>query len=503
MASANESGTGIRPVIRIAAHVFAPIESAPGHLFCPGLTARMTVFLSKTLLALAIALPLFGLHSAHAQRHQGPAFRRWAEKPPMGWNSWDCFATTVTEAQIKAQADYMAEHLARYGWQYVTVDIQWYEPEATGFNYREDARLVLDQWGRLLPATNRFPSAANGIGFKALADYIHGKGLKFGLHLLRGIPRQAVEQNTLVKGTQHHAADIADKASNCPWNGDMYGVDMTKAGAQEYYNSVFELFANWTVDFVKVDDISRPYHQSEVEAIRKAIDSSRRPMVLSLSPGETPLSAGAHVAGHANMWRISDDFWDKWPLLLEQFERLRKWTGFRGAGHFPDADMLPLGVIEMGKRSTRFTGAEQVTLMTLWSIARSPLIFGGDLTKLDDSTLALITNEEVIAVDQFSSSNRQLFNRNGMIAWVADVPRSRDKYLAVFNTADPPQPPAHGPGSLAIAVKLSDLGLSGSCRVRDLWRRKDMGKFKVEFAPQIGWHGAGLYRVYANRAAKR
>lgn len=448
----------------------------------------------KKLWILSILISLFLYVCVEAQ----PVFHRWAQKPPMGWNSWDSFATTVTEEQTKAQADFMAQHLKRYGWQYVVVDIQWYEPEAKGYDYRKNAKLVMDQWGRLWPAVNRFPSATNEIGFKALANYVHRKGLKFGVHLMRGIPRQAVEQNTPIKGTRFRAADIADRSSTCSWNTDMYGVDMSKPGAQEYYDSVFDLFATWGVDFVKVDDISRPYHRAEIEAVRKAIDRTRRPMVLSLSPGETTLSAGAHVGEHANMWRVSDDFWDNWPALLEQFERLRKWTEFRGPGHFPDADMLPLGLIDMGRRRTRFTNDEQYTLMTLWAIARSPLIFGGDMRQMDDFTLSLITNDEVIAVDQESSGNRQLFSEGGMIAWFADVPRSRDKYLAVFNTNDAPG--KNGPASLKVPIKLSEVGFVGTCRVRDLWRRKVIGEFKETFAPEINWHGAGLYRLSATRA---
>ena len=444
---------------------------------------------------------------ALTQTTQEPVFLRWAAKPPMGWNSWDCFATTVTEAQTKAHADYMAEHLARYGWQYVVVDIQWYEPQAKSYDYRPNAKLIMDEWGRLWPATNRFPSAANDVGFRALADYVHSKGLKFGVHLLRGIPRQAVAQNTAIKDTTYRAADIANKKDVCPWNGDMYGVDMTKPGAQEYYSSVFDLFAEWAVDFVKVDDISQPYnqHRAEIEAIRKAIDKTGRPMVLSLSPGETALDAAEHVIRHANMWRISDDFWDTWPAILEQFERLRKWSDFCGLGHWPDADMLPLGIVSMGRR-TRLTRDEQYTLMTLWSIARSPLIFGGDMTKMDDFTLSLITNEEVIAVDQDSSGNRQLSNHDGLIAWVADVHDSPDKYLAVFNTRDPSSPdPAKTDKptqqgittSMKVQVKLMDLGFGGSCRIRDLWRKADIGESREEFAPEINWHGARLYRVSA------
>ena len=410
----------------------------------------------------------------------GTDFHAWAPTPPMGWNSWDCFATTITEAQTKAQADVMAQKLARFGWRYIVVDIQWYEPEASGFEYRKGARLTMDEWGRLLPASNRFPS-----GFEALAQHIHGKGLKFGIHLMRGIPRLAVAQNTAIKGTPFHAADIADTNSFCAWNTDMYGVDMSKLGAQEYYNSVFELIASWGVDFVKVDDLSRPYHRGEIEAIRKAIDRTGRPIVLSTSPGATPLTAGEHISQHANMWRISDDFWDKWPELLAQFKRLRQWTPYRGPGHFPDADMLPLGVIDMGKRTTHFTHDEQYTLLTLWCIARSPLILGSDMTRLDDFTLSLLTNPEVLKVDQSSSGNHELFNRDGLLAWVAQVPGSTDEYLALFNTREAPD-------------KLP-VNLGGSSQVRDLWLRKDLGKADGEFAPQIASHGAKLYRLSPGR----
>ncbi len=365
-------------------------------------------------------------------------FHSWAPTPPMGWNSWDNFATTVTEAQTKAQADYMAEHLKAHGWSYIVVDIQWYEPGAESHAYRENAVLVMDEFGRLQPATNRFPSAADGRGFTDLAAYVHDLGLKFGIHLMRGIPRQAVEKNVPIKGTSLHARDIADTESICPWNPDMYGVDMRKPGAQDYYDSVFELIASWGVDYVKVDDISRPYHehQPEIEAIRRAIDRTGRPLVLSLSPGATALTAAKHVREHANLWRISDDFWDRWLALREQFNGLAQWNDARHPGAWPDADMLPFGVLELGKRTTRFTRDEQHTVMTLWSIARSPLMHGGDLTKTDAFTLALLTNDEVLAVNQHSTGNRPLFEHDDLIAWVADVPASADKYLAVFNTRD-------------------------------------------------------------------
>lgn len=420
-----------------------------------------------------------------------PGFWAWAKTPPMGWNSWDGFATTVTEAQTRAQADFMSAHLLGHGWQYIVVDIQWYEPDATGFDYRKDAKLVLDKWGRLMPATNKFPSAVEGRGFKPLADYVHSLGLKFGAHLMRGIPRQAVAAKTPIKDASSTAADIADTNNTCRWNSDMYGVDASQPGAQAYYNCVFDQFASWGLDFVKVDDLSRPYHTAEIEAIRKAIDRTGRAMVLSTSPGATPLNEGGHISTNANMWRISDDFWDHWPELFAQFKRLRDWTPFRAPGHFPDADMLPIGVLQMGKNRTHFSRDEQITLMSLWSIARSPLMIGADLTRLDDFTLSLLTNDEVLAVNQNSANNRELFQRDGFYGWVAEVPSSLDKYLALFNTRSP----SASETEAAIPFTFAELGFSGEVRVRDLWRNQDLGSVTNEFAPAIHAHGAALYRV--------
>jgi len=394
-----------------------------------------------------------------------------------------------------ANARYMAEKLRSHGWHYITVDIQWYEPLAQRLDYRAGAKLEMDEYGRLLPAINRFPSAAGGRGFKPLADAIHALGLKFGLHLLRGIPRQAVAQNTPILNSIYHAADIANPADVCAWNGDMYGVDMSKPGAQDYYNSVFQLFASWGVDFIKVDDLSRPYHKDEIDAIRRAIDSAGRPIVFSTSPGATPVAEGPHIESHANMWRISDDFWDSWRLLKEQFVRLDAWTPFRGPGHFPDADMLPLGNVRAFERNgwTRFTHDEQITLISLWCIARSPLILGGNLPKNDDFTLSLLTNDEVLAVDQHSSNNQQIFRRDGFVAWAADAEDDHGKYVALINARDP-QPGDSG-GGLPVAFDLNSIGFSAACHLRDLWTHRELGDFQGSFRPIIPFHGAGLYRI--------
>lgn len=361
---------------------------------------------------------------------------------PMGWNSWDCYGPTVTEQEVKANADYMAAHLKKHGWEYIVVDIRWYieNDKAHGYN-EKDAVIVMDDYGRLMPAVNRFPSSCDGKGFKPLADYIHSKGLKFGFHIMRGIPKLAVERNTPILGSEATAKDVYNTEQLCAWLGDMYTVDATRQGSQEYYNSLFKLYASWGCDFIKVDDLSRPYQKDEIELIRKAIDGCGRPIVLSTSPGETPIENAEHISHHANMWRVIDDFWDNWSELNMHFSIFEKWIPYMGPGHWPDGDMLPLGRIgiraERGdNRISMFTKDEQYTLMSLFLICRSPLMFGGNLPENDEFTFNLITNDEALAVLQTSKNNRLLFDDDERIAWTADDVNSSDKYVALFYTSD-------------------------------------------------------------------
>jgi hypothetical protein len=368
------------------------------------------------------------------------SFHKWSPTPPMGWNSWDCYGPTVTESEVKANADYMAEKLKKFGWNYIVVDIRWYvENDKSGGYNQTDPIFVFDEYGRVTPALNRFPSAAEGKGFKPLADYIHSKGLKFGMHLMRGIPVAAVKMNTPILGSDARASDIYTPEGQCMWLKDMYGVVAGKPGAQEYYNSLFQLYASWGLDFVKIDDLSG--RTAEIEMYRKAIDKCGRQIVISISPGgDKPESAG-FLKNNVNMWRTSNDFWDNWTQLKNQFTILKKWEGLGAKGCWPDGDMLPLGKIglraERGEpRWTAFTKDEQYTLITLFSIFRSPLMFGGDLPGNDEFTLSLITNKEVLNVNQNSTSGKQLFRENDLIAWTADDPKTGDKYLALFNASD-------------------------------------------------------------------
>lgn len=378
---------------------------------------------------------------AGAQTGKELSFQKWALTPPMGWNSWDCYGPTVVEDEVKANADYMAAKLLDYGWEYVVVDIRWFveNDKAGGYNQTNPV-YVYDEYGRYTPALNRFPSAANGVGFKALADYVHQKGLKFGIHLMRGLPKIAAEKKLPVKGTNGITCDmIANNDSACTWLRDNYKVDYTKPGAQEYYNSCFELYASWGVDYVKIDDLSRPYHTAEIEMIRKAIDRCGRPIVLSLSPGETPIDKMNHVKTHANMWRTVDDFWDNWSQLNYQFQVCAKWAPYIAPGTWPDADMLPLGKISIrgergNERWTNFTRDEQYTMMNLWTIFKSPLMFGGDLPQNDKATDSLLTNRDVLYMHSYSANNRQLSREDNRIIWAADDPANGDKFVALFNT---------------------------------------------------------------------
>lgn len=414
-----------------------------------------------------------------------------APTPPMGWNSWNSFATTITEAEARQTAAIMREKLLPFGYDIFTVDIQWYEPDASSYTYSATPMPTMDGYGRLVPAPNRFPSSADGSGFTRLAADMHAMGLRFGIHLMRGIPRAAVKRNLPILGTRYRAADIADPSSICPWNPDMYGVDMTRPGAQAYYDSVFALYASWGVDFVKMDDMSRPYdaHAPEIEAAHRAIAATGRPIMLSLSPGETPVIRGDHVRRYAQMWRISDDFWDEWPMLEAQFTRLENWNPWRRAGAWPDADMLPLGRLALGERDTKFTPDEQRTLMTLWSIARSPLIMGGDLRHLDAATLALLTNRAVLAVNQASTDNQPHFVEDGARIWSARPEGAPgDRYLALFNTTDKPKD---------VGLAFHYLGLQGTRGVTDLWTGAALGRAADRFVRTLPSHGAGLYRLTA------
>ncbi len=434
---------------------------------------------------------------------------RCAQTPPMGWNSWDCYGNAVNEEQLLGNARYMAEHLKEYGWEYVVCDIQWSEPKAGTERpeYVPYAWLTLDEFGRQLPAPERFPSAAGGKGFAPIAEQIHKLGLKFGIHIMRGVPRLAVHQHLPVKGTTTTCDKIACDNSVSRWNTDMYGIDYTKEGAQAYYDSIFELYASWGVDFVKVDDIcntnaypTRPYSaEKEVEMIRHAMDKCGREMVLSLSPGPAVIEKAWHLRQNANMWRITDDFWDDWELLLAMFERCEVWERQVSPGCWPDCDMLPLGSIRLNierfEKSqgrefrdtwTKFTPEEQKTMMSLWCIFRSPLIMGGELRNNDEATLALLTNPEILEMHHWGEQAHQVYRTENACVWKSRNSKDGSVYAALFNLSD---------AEAEISVSLEELELSGAYFARELWEKRELGEIGASLSARLPAHGASVYRL--------
>lgn len=375
----------------------------------------------------------------------------FALNPPMGWNSYDYYDTTVTEAEVKANADYMAANLKEYGWEYIVVDIEWYSNDAgtkrDKFQYIPFGDVEMDEKGRLQPAPKRFPSSAGGRGFAPLAEYIHKLGLKFGIHIMRGIPRAAAQNHMPIGDGRYTADEAADPSSICGWNPDMYGVRDNDAG-QAYYDSIFAMYAGWGVDFVKCDDIcdSWLYREPlvfsgwhETEMIHEAILKCGRPIVLSLSPGPAHIDRAWHYAQNANMWRITDDLWDKWEPLKEMFWRCQLWQDHVKQGCYPDCDMIPIGHLGRGfghEWECNLTYEEQKTMMTLWCMFRSPLMLGCELTLLDERTRGLITNRDVLSLLKEGRHGRQADRNDEFALWVNEDDRGGDACIALFNLKD-------------------------------------------------------------------
>lgn len=415
----------------------------------------------------------------------------------MGWNSYDAWGSSVTEKEVLANARYMQEHLLSHGWKYVVIDFRWYDAvspydDRAITRERAGAKLFADEFGCLLPATNRFPSAIGGKGFKPLADQIHAMGLKFGIHMMRGIPRQAVYARTPIEGSSFTAADAGNTNDVCGWCPDMFGVRDNAAG-QAWYDSCARLWASWGVDFVKVDDLSNPYHAREIEMIRKALDQCGRQIVFSTSAGPTAPVHANHISRQANMWRISGDFWDRWPDLNRAFNLLARWQGVGGPGHWPDLDMIPFGHIGIKctiagpDRWTRFSRNEQVMLMSLWALAPSPLMLGANLPDLDEWTLSLLTNDEVLAVNQDARGNpaRRVMQTNGAEIWVKEL-KDGNTAIGLFNRSA---------AARDVTLDWKDAGLTGQQTLRDLWSHRNLGTFKTKYSAHVPAHGAVLLRA--------
>lgn len=426
----------------------------------------------------------------------------FAVLPPMGWNSYDYYDTTVKEEQVKANADYMAAHMKEYGWEYIVIDIEWYSHKPGSmrdrFQYIPFAAVEIDEYSRLQPDPERFPSSAGGAGFKPLADYIHSLGLKFGIHIMRGIPRTAAHAHSKILGTDLTADMVADPSSICGWNPDMYGVRNTEAG-QSYYDSLLELYASWGVDFIKCDDIcntnmytANQYSaRHEIEMLSKAIERCGRQVVLSLSPGPALIDKAWHYEKHANMWRITDDFWDNWDLLKDMFRRCELWENQVSRGCYPDCDMLPLGWLGKGfgeERRTNFTKEEQRTMMTLWCIFGSPLMLGAEMTKMDAWTLSLLTNKDVLSMLTPDCRPHQLAHDEMKAVWTAYNAHTKERFAALFNLADEEM-------EVSVALKDIDETFSADITLFELWTQIRTMSSGGRISCILPAHGSIVYRL--------
>lgn len=406
-----------------------------------------------------------------------------APAPPMGWNSFDSYGVYLHEKAALANLEAMAEKLKPYGYEYFVVDNGWFgEYKLTpGTHYAAEkhaSRININEYGYPQPSKVYFPN-----GLAPLIKRCHELGLKFGVHLMRGIPRQAVEQNLPIEGTPHHARDIADTRpkNQCRWCPYNYAVDMTKPGAQAWYDGLIRHLAAQGVDFIKYDDIV-PW-PAEVEAVAKAIAKVDRPIMLSLSPGRTVDPAAINSFRMANMLRVTSDIWDEQSDIDLCFAAWRKWTGHERPDFWIDMDMIPFGELQImtppksasvardaasvalsGKGTRRWSQlspAQMETFITLRALSASPLMMGGDLVSLDAFSLKLITDSDVIACNQNGIMGRLVTDTDGIEVWFTPEKDNPARgWLGAFNRT---------PRARDIALTPQLLGLKTDAKVTDIW----------------------------------
>ncbi|XP_030475024.1 uncharacterized protein LOC115692341 [Syzygium oleosum] len=355
-----------------------------------------------------------------------------ASTPPRGWNSYDSYSWIISEDEFLQNAEILSQKLHAQGYEYVVVDFLWYRRKVTDTGTDSLGFDVIDEWGRMIPDPDRWPSSSGGKGFTEVANKVHSMGLKFGIHVMRGISTQAVNANSPILDTTTgrayeessrvwHAQDIGLTEKTCAWMQHGFMSVNTDLGAgKAFLRSLYQQYASWGVDFIKNDCVfGNDLNINEITYISEILKELDRPILYSLSPGTsaTPDMAKA-VSGLSNMYRITGDDWDTWADVAAHFDVARDFAAAKMIGasgllgtSWPDLDMLPLGYLtdpgsnEGPHRTCRLTIKEQRTQVTLWSIAKSPLMFGGDLRNIDDTTFSLITNPTVLEINSYSSNN--------------------------------------------------------------------------------------------------
>ncbi len=364
-----------------------------------------------------------------------------AQTPPLGYNSYDSYNVNAYEAVMLKEIDAFIEKFAPVGYEYFVIDNGWFStPKSTQFEGylcptagSGPQEVVVDEYGIVTPSQLFFPN-----GLKPMVDKLHAKGLKFGVHLMRGIPKLAVEKNLPIKGTKYTAKDIYTTNGDCGWCPYMHGVDMKKPGAQEFYNSVFKQFAEWGIDFVKVDDVT--HFPAEIEGYVKAIENCGRPMVLSLSAGGDSNVKYLETYKKTNMVRTTKDIWDEQIALDRSFESMRKWQGLEQEGFWPDLDMIPFGELcilrrpELNKRPAnkseeefmgkmhhwcKFTDPQKETFMTQRAIAASPIMIGGSMINMDEHSVKLLTHSEMLGCVKNGVHGKLILEKDSIELWCA------------------------------------------------------------------------------------
>ena len=373
----------------------------------------------------SLALALFVLVSSSTVSAQ-TSIQNFAPKPILGWNSFDSYRSDLKAEQAYPMVDVMAKKYLPSGYEYFVMDAGWYVSN----NPNKYKGLGLETFGVCVVNPVRFPN-----GIKALIKYTHSKGLKFGVWMMRGISKEAVKLNLPIPGTKYFSRDIADTTDICVWSGMNYGVNMSKPGAQEYYNSVIDTLAAWGIDFIKVDDLVP--NPREIVAIANAIENGKHKMIYSLSPGDVHFVAHLPYYKRANMLRITRDIWDN-PLSIEKgFYAWEKFQGVSGPGFWPDLDMIPFGrldVINKDARQSSFNQNEMKTFITQRAMAASPLIIGGDLLTMDEFSYALLTNKEMLACNQNAVMGVNVYRAGNVDVWL--TPHKTDPtqgWIGIFN----------------------------------------------------------------------
>ncbi|PON99084.1 Glycoside hydrolase [Trema orientale] len=341
-------------------------------------------FFSSTICFFSFFFFLSLLHRVSAAEH--------ASLPPRGWNSYDSFSWTISEEELLQSAEIISKKLLPHGYEYVIVDYLWYRRKVPGAHADSLGFDVIDEWGRMIPDPDRWPSSKGGKGFTEVAKRVHSLGLKFGIHVMRGISTQAVNANTTIldttkggayeeSGRNWTAKDIGIKERTCAWmtHGFM-SVDTQLGAGRAFLRSLYEQYAEWGVDFVKNDCVfGDDLDVNEISYVSEVLKELDRPILYSLSPGTsvTPAMAKA-VSGLVNMYRITGDDWDTWADVAAHFDVTRDFATANMVGaqgllgrSWPDLDMLPLGwLTDPGQDSAFIIHNElmiALTLIILWS----------------------------------------------------------------------------------------------------------------------------------------